>query len=37
MKLYHIDIEPGEISESVVLVESPQQCKIVANKLDNPK
>jgi uridine phosphorylase len=37
MKLYHIDIEPGEISECVVLVENPQQCKIVADKLDNPK
>jgi uridine phosphorylase len=37
MKLYHIDIEPGEISECVVLVESPQQCKIAANKLDNPR
>ncbi|MFW6122081.1 MAG: nucleoside phosphorylase [Petrotogales bacterium] len=37
MKLYHIDIEPGEISESVILTESPKQCKMVAHKLHNPK
>ncbi len=37
MKLYHIDIEPGEISESVILTESPKQCKMVADKLENPK
>ncbi|TYB96408.1 MAG: nucleoside phosphorylase [Kosmotoga sp.] len=37
MKLYHIDIEPGEISENVVLMESPQQCKMIADNLENPE